>query len=74
MVVLKLTSFGDSTVIMIPPEMLERLKVCQGDELLAIEVPDGYLLTTHDLETHRQVKLAQETMDKYQETLSQLAK
>jgi len=37
MAVLKLTSFGDSTVIVIPPEMLEHLKVCEGDELIAIE-------------------------------------
>lgn len=73
MAVLKLTSFGDSTVIEIPPEMLRHLKVCEGDELIAIEVPGGYLLTTHDLETHRQLKMAREIMDKYQETLRLLA-
>ncbi|HEY2391280.1 MAG TPA: AbrB/MazE/SpoVT family DNA-binding domain-containing protein [Candidatus Angelobacter sp.] len=73
MAVLKLTSFGDSTVVVIPPEMLKRLKVSEGDELVAIEVPGGYLLTTHDLERQRQLKVALEVMDEYQETLRMLA-
>ena len=58
MAVLKLTSFGNSTVVVISPEMLERLKVREGDELVTIEVAGGYLLTTHELETDRQLKVA----------------
>lgn len=53
--------------------MLKRLNVSEGDELIAVEVPGGYLLTTHDLEAQRQLKVAQEVMEEYRETLRLLA-
>ncbi len=42
---LKLTQIGASTEIVIPKEMLKRLKVQKGDSLYAIETADSYLLT-----------------------------
>ena len=74
MAVLKLASVGDSTGVVIPKEMLDRLKVNQGDELFAIEVPGGYFLTTHDSEVEEELRLGREFMNKYRETFQALAK
>ena len=74
MAVLKLTSVGNSTGVVIPKEMLERLKVDEGDELVAIETPVGYLLTTHDPDVEEELKLGREFMSKYRETFKALAK
>jgi putative addiction module antidote len=74
MAVLKLTSVGDSTGVVIPKEMLERLKVAEGDELVAIETPAGYLLTTHDPDVEEELRLGREFMNKYRETFKALAK
>jgi putative addiction module antidote len=74
MAVLKLTSLGASTGVVIPKEMLERLNVGNGDELFAMETPGGYLITAHDPEVERQLKIAQKIMDEYEETLRLLAK
>ena len=42
---LKLTAVGTSTGLVIPKEMLTRVKVERGDLLHVIETPDGFLLT-----------------------------
>ena len=42
---LKLTTIGTSTGVVIPKEMLARLKMGKGDTLYAIETAEGYLLT-----------------------------
>lgn len=42
---LKLIEVGTSTGAVIPNDMLSRLKVERGDNLFAIETPEGYLLT-----------------------------
>jgi putative addiction module antidote len=74
MAVLKLTSVGDSTGIVLPKEMLERLHVDSGDTIFALETPNGYLITTSDPEEERQLEVAREAMTEYRETLRILAK
>lgn len=74
MTVLKLTTVGTSTGVVIPKEMLSRLKVGKGDTLFAIETPSGYLLTPYDPEIERQLRLGQEIMNEYRDTLRALAK
>ena len=74
MAVLTLTTVGTSTGVVIPEEMLSRLKVGKGDTLLAIETPAGYLLTPYDPEVEKQLKLGQEIMNEYRDTLRALAK
>ena len=74
MAVLKLTALGTSTGVVIPKEMLERLKVGEGDELLAVETPNGYFLTHHDPDLDEELRLGREFMRKYHETFKALAK
>jgi len=42
---LKLTKIGTSTGMIIPREMLARMKVEKGDTLFGIETKEGYLIT-----------------------------
>ena len=74
MTVLKLKSIGESTGVVIPQEMLDRLKVEEGDSLLALETRHGYLIVQNDPEVERQFKLGQEVMAEYRDTLRALAK
>ena len=74
MVALKLTTVGTSTGLVIPREMLSRLKVAKGDTLCAVETPSGYLLTPYDPDIEKQIALGRELMGDYQDTLRALAK
>lgn len=70
----KLTSIGTSTGIVIPKDMLARLKVEKGDELFVIETPSGFALTPYDPEVEEQLKLGREFMKDYRDTMRALAK
>lgn len=72
--VLKLKSIGTSTGIVIPKEMLQRLKVKRGDALFAVETPSGYLITPYNPAVEEQLRLSREIMREYRETLRALAK
>jgi putative addiction module antidote len=71
---LKLRPVGTSTGVIVPKEMLVRLRVKKDDTLSAIETPDGYLLTPYDPEVEKQLKLGREFMTKYRDTFRALAK
>ena len=71
---LKLTAFGTSTGLVIPKEMLTRMKVTRGDKLHVVETPDGYLLTPYDPAVAEQVDKGREFMKEYRETFKILAK
>lgn len=74
MIALKLTAVGTSTGVVIPKEMLKRMKVSRGDKLHVVETPDGYLLTPYDPAIAAQVEAGREFMMKYRETFKVLAK
>lgn len=74
MVTLKLTSISASTAIVIPEEMLARLKLGMGDSLYAMETADGYLLTPYNPTMEEQLTAGQEFMKEYRETFKALAK
>ena len=71
---LKLRKVGTSTGLLLPKEVLRRLNVEEGDNLFAVETPDGYLLTPYDPEVEEQVKQGLEFMAKYRDTFRALAK
>jgi putative addiction module antidote len=74
MATLKLTSVGTSTGVVIPKEMLHRLRVERGDVLHVIETPQGYLLTPFDPAIEAQVAAGRKFMKKYRDTFKALAK
>ena len=71
---LKLTAIGTSTGVVIPKEMLSRMKVERGDILHVIETPEGYLLTPYDPTVAEQVEAGREFMKNYRDTFKALAK
>lgn len=70
---LKLTAIGNSTGVVLPREILERLRVQRGDELLVLETPDGITLTPYDPEFARQMEVAEKVMREDRELLRKLA-
>jgi putative addiction module antidote len=74
MTTLKLTAIGSSTGVVIPKEMLARLKVGKGDTLFAVETAEGYLITPYDPTIERHIKAGQKFMKRYRETFKALAK
>ena len=71
---LKLRSIGTSTGVLLPKEMLVRMKVGKDDELFAVETPDGYLLTPYDPDVVNQVEVGRKLMRKHRNILRALAK
>jgi putative addiction module antidote len=69
---LKLTAVGTSTGVVIPKDMLTRMKLQKGDVLHAIETRDGLLLTQYD-EVQKQIECGERFMDRYRETFKALA-
>ena len=74
MTVLKITTVGNSVGIILPKEILERLRVKRGDNLYAIETKNGIELTAYDPEFARQVELAERVMREDRDALRRLAK
>jgi len=65
MTALKLTAIGTSTGVVIPKEMLDRLKVGEGDSLYAVETVEGYLLTPNDPVVTEEIKFGERFMKQY---------
>jgi putative addiction module antidote len=73
MATLKLTAVGTSTGVVIPKEMLNRMKVARGDTLHVIETSEGYLLTPFDPDVAAQVEAGRNFMKEYRDTFKILA-
>jgi putative addiction module antidote len=70
---IKLTTVGSSTGIVLPKEVLERLRVSKGDVLHVIETPSGIELTPYDPEFDAQLSAAEEVMRADRTVLKKLA-
>jgi putative addiction module antidote len=70
---LKITAIGNSAGVILPKELLARLRVDKGDELYALETPDGVRLTTYDPELAAQMEVAEEVMRKRRTLLKKLS-
>jgi putative addiction module antidote len=74
MIALKLTRVGNSTGVVLPKEVLARLKVDKGDTVFLTETPDGYQITPYDETFARQMEVAERVMRENRDVLRQLAK
>ncbi|KGI77343.1 AbrB/MazE/SpoVT family DNA-binding domain-containing protein [Oleiagrimonas soli] len=70
---LKITSIGNSSGVILPKDLLARLRLQKGDELYAVETPDGIKLTAYDPELAAQMDVAEEVMRKRRTLLHKLA-
>jgi putative addiction module antidote len=71
---LKLSQIGNSVGVILPKEVLARLKLVKGDTLFLTEAANGITLTPYDPELEEQLKLGREFMHDYRDTFHQLAK
>jgi len=74
MVKLKVTTVGSSAGVVLPKEVLSRLRIEKGDTLFLTESPEGYRLTPYNPEFERQMSLLQRVMRERREVLRELAK
>ena len=70
---LKLRAIGTSTGVVLPKEILTRLKVKKHDSLLAVETPAGYLLIPYDPEIGKQFGLGRAFMAKVRERFPRIS-
>jgi putative addiction module antidote len=71
---LKLTQIGNSVGVILPKEVLARLKLEKGDTVYVTETPDGVALTALDPSFEEQLELGREFMREYRDTFRALAK
>ena len=71
---LKLTAVGNSTGVVLPREVLARLKAEKGDVIFLTETPGGFRLTPYDPKFERQMKLGRAILKKRRAVSRELAK
>lgn len=71
---LKLTQIGNSVGVILPKDVLARLKLEKGDTVFMSEAANGVTLTPYDPAVEEQLKLGREFMREYRDTFHQLAK
>ena len=70
---LKITTVGNSAGIVLPREILERLRVEKGDVLYATETLNGIELRPYDEEFAEQMAIAEDVMREDRDVLRKLA-
>ena len=70
---LKITTVGNSAGVILPKELLARLRMKKGDELYVLETPDGIKLTAYNPTFAEQMAVAEEVMHKDRNLLRRLA-
>lgn len=75
MVELKVRRFGNSLGVVLPKEVVQRLRTGDGARLFLIEGTDGdYRLTPYDPKFEAKMSKAEEIMLRYRNTLRALSK
>jgi len=70
---LKITTVGNSVGIVLPKDILARLRVEKGDSLYATETSDGIELRAFDEEFAEQITVAERVMREDRDVLRKLA-
>ena len=70
---LKITSIGNSAGVILPKEVLEKLRVGKGDTLFLTETPMGFELSPLDEKIQRQMAVAEQVMRDNRNLLHKLA-
>ncbi|HCN68532.1 MAG TPA: AbrB/MazE/SpoVT family DNA-binding domain-containing protein [Candidatus Accumulibacter sp.] len=74
MTTLKLTQIGNSLGVILPKEVLARLKLQKGDAVFVTDAANGVMLTPYDPDLDQQLEIGREFMREYRDTFHQLAK
>ncbi len=72
---LKLTQIGNSVGVVLPKEVLARLRLEKGDTVFVTEAANGGVtLTPYDPSLDEQLEIGREFMREFRDTFHQLAK
>ncbi len=71
---LKLTQIGNSVGVILPKEVLSRLRLDKGQSVFLTETPEGMVLTPYDPALETQIQAGREFMRDFRDTFHQLAK
>jgi len=71
---LKLSQIGNSVGVILPKEVLARLKLEKGDRIFITETAEGIALTPYNPALDEQLTAGREFMRDYRDTFHQLAK
>lgn len=71
---LRIRKIGNSLGVVLPKEMLAKLRVSEGDDLHIVETPDGLELRPYDPELERQLEAGRAIAKRYRNALRELAK
>ena len=74
MTTLKVTTVGNSTGLVLPKEILLRLRIEKGDVLFVLETPNGIELTPYNPEFGAQIETAEQVMRDDRDVLKKLAR
>ncbi|MDB5939480.1 MAG: putative addiction module antidote, partial [Polaromonas sp.] len=72
--VLKLTQIGNSVGVILPKEVISRLKLAKGETVFLTETPDGYSITPYDPALEEEIAAGRAFMRDFRDTFHQLAK
>lgn len=70
----RITQIGNSTGLILPKEIVDRLKVQKGDEVFLMETKNGFTVTPYDPEFEEQIAVASKGISKYRNALRALSK
>lgn len=70
---LKVRAIGNSVGVVLPRDILARLKVDAGDILHVVETKDGIILTPLDPNVAEQMRIGRDVMHRFRDTLRILA-
>ena len=70
----KLTQIGNSVGLILPKEVLARLKLEKGDTVFVTETPDGVAMTPYDPSLEEQIEAGRAFMRDFRDTFHELAK
>jgi putative addiction module antidote len=73
MITADVTSLGNSVVVILPPEAVDRLRVASGDKVQLIETPAGVELQRVDADLSGQLAAFEQVMGEDDEALRRLA-
>ena len=71
---LKLTQIGNSVGVILPKEVLARLKLEKGDTVFVTDAANGVMLTPYSASFEQQITAAKRIMKKRRNVLHELAK
>lgn len=69
----KLTTIGNSTGVILPKEILEKLRAKKGDTLMVLETKNGIELSAFDPVVAKQMEIAERIMREDRDVLRKLA-